>query len=122
MAKILIIDDETTLRETVSELLSFKGYDIYQAENGQQGIKKVKEVEPHLILCDIMMPVLDGYGFIAEHMKSNYSNIPVVFLSAKVVEADQSKGILLGAKAYIKKPFDFKSLLSIVEKYLEGVN
>lgn len=122
MAKILIIDDETTLRETVSELLSFKGYDIYQAENGQQGIQKVKEVEPHLILCDIMMPVLDGYGFIAEHMKSNYSNIPVVFLSAKVVEADQSKGILLGAKAYIKKPFDFKSLLSIVEKYLEGVN
>lgn len=119
MAKILIIDDEITLRETISELLSFKGYDIFQAENGLQGIHKVKEVEPDLILCDIMMPQLDGYGFMTEHMKSNYASIPVVFLSAKAAEVDQNKGIDLGAKAYIKKPFDFKSLISVIEKNLE---
>tara|TARA_R110002126_G_scaffold216994_4_gene362972 strand:+ start:470 stop:847 length:378 start_codon:yes stop_codon:yes gene_type:complete len=115
MIKILIIDDEISLRKTIGEILIYKGYEVHEAENGQEGIKRVKEILPDLIICDIMMPVLDGYGFITEHIKTKYFKIPVLFISAKVSEEDHNKGILLGAKGYITKPFEFKTLISSIE-------
>lgn len=122
MIKILIIDDEITLRETISELLSYSGYDVYEAENGRHGLEMVKEIQPNLILCDIMMPVLDGYGFITEHMKTLYFTIPVLFISAKILDSDKNKGLLLGAKGYITKPFDFKTLNNSIELYINKKN
>jgi two-component system chemotaxis response regulator CheY len=118
MAKILIIDDEIKLRETIGELLSFVGYDIFEAQDGKEGLEKVKEFKPDLILCDIMMPVLDGYGFMEVHRISDYSYIPVIFLTAMVEQKDKEKAIDLGVKEYFKKPFVFKELKRIIEYHL----
>lgn len=118
MAKLLIIDDEIKLREVISEFLSFVGYEVYEAENGLKGLDKVKKIKPDLIICDITMPKLDGYGFMEQHQNSEYSIIPVLLLSANVELKDVKKGIDLGAKGYIKKPFVFKELKEIIESNL----
>lgn len=118
MAKILIIDDEERLRETMCELLSYAGYDVLEAQNGMEGLEKIKKFIPDLILCDIMMPILDGYGFIEKHKISDYSYIPVIFLTARVEITDQEKGTALGIKGYLKKPFIFKELKNIIESQL----
>ena len=115
MNKILIIDDEVNLRETINELLTHSGYEVYEAKNAKDALEKIKKIEPNLILCDIMMPVLDGYGFITELKKTKFSQIPLLFISAKVATEDQVKGLSLGAKGYIEKPFELKVLLSAVE-------
>ena len=118
MKKILVIDDETSLRETIAELLTVFGFNVFEAQNGEEGLKKVQEIEPNLIICDIMMPVLDGYGFIKAHMESELSTIPVLFLSAKVEKNDKEKGLTLGAKEYIRKPFVFGELKEMVNSYI----
>ena len=118
MAKILIIDDELRLRETICELLSYAGYDVLDAQDGIDGLEKVQQFIPDLILCDIMMPVLDGYGFMEKHKISDYSNIPVILLTARVELKDQEKGNALGIKGYLKKPFVFKELKNIIESQL----
>jgi DNA-binding response OmpR family regulator len=122
MAKILIIDDELRLRETICELLSYAGYDVLDAQDGMDGLEKVQQFIPDLILCDIMMPVLDGYGFMEKHKISDYSNIPVIFLTARIELKDQKKGDALGIKAYLKKPFIFKELKSIIESELANTS
>jgi CheY-like chemotaxis protein len=119
MAKILIIDDELRLRETICELLSYAGYDVLDAQDGIDGLEKVQQFIPDLILCDIMMPVLDGYGFMEKHNVSDFSNIPVILLTARVELKDQEKGNALGIKGYLKKPFIFKELKNIIESQLE---
>ena len=117
MKKVLIIDDEVKLREAIVELFSFIGYEIIEAQDGLEGLEKVKLHHPNVIICDVMMPVLDGYGFLKKHTTSEYSHIPVVLLTAKTEELDEKTGILLGAKGYIKKPFSFRDLKQIVEKH-----
>jgi two-component system chemotaxis response regulator CheY len=114
MTKILLIDDEINLRETLCELLTHSGYIIYEANNGKDGIQKVKQLLPNLIICDIMMPVLDGYGFMELHKKSKYSNIPVLLISAKAENIDKDKNLNLGVKAYLTKPFKYNDLISLV--------
>ncbi|KIO54561.1 response regulator transcription factor [Flavobacterium hibernum] len=118
MAKILIIDDEETLRITICELLSFVGHKICEAEDGRDGLEKVKEFKPDVILCDIMMPKLDGYGFMEEHIASEYSYIPVIFLSAKIEPKDRKMGGILGVKHFLKKTFVFSELKQLIENYL----
>ena len=93
MAKILIIDDEKSLRETICELLSYSGYDVRDAQDGMEGLEKVRQFIPDLILCDIMMPILDGYGFMEKHNISDYSNIPVIFLTARIEIKDPKDDI-----------------------------
>jgi len=115
MAKILIIDDEVKLRGTICELLSFIGHDVLEAQDGKEGLEKVDQFKPNLIICDIMMPVLDGYGFMEKHRLSDYSKIPVIFLSANVDENHEEKGLALGVKKYFKKPFVFKELKQLIE-------
>ena len=119
MTKILIIDDEVKLRETTSELLTIAGYDVVEAQDGLDGLAKVNQTNPDLIICDVMMPNLDGYGFIEQLKHTNYPNIPVLFLTAKTELMDLEKGIALGAKAYIIKPFTFKDLKRIIEHHLK---
>lgn len=118
MAKILIIDDEETLRITICELLSFVGHIVCEAEDGKDGLEKVKEFKPDIILCDIMMPKLDGYGFMEQHIRSHYSYIPVIFLSAKIEPKDQKMGFSLGVKEFLKKPFVFGELKELIEHHL----
>ena len=122
MTTILIIDDEEKLRETICEMLSFVGYDVYQAKNGLEGLEKVAQLLPNIIICDIMMPILDGYGFIKQHQLSNHSNIPVLFMTAKVEQKDVEDGITIGVRGYIKKPFLFKELKRQIEFHLSFEN
>ena len=122
MATILIIDDEEKLRETICEMLSFVGYDVYEAKNGMEGLEKVAQLLPNIIICDIMMPILDGYGFIKQHQLSNHSNIPVLFMTAKVEQKDVEDGITVGVRGYIKKPFPFKELKRQIEFHLSFEN
>ncbi|MGO4819276.1 response regulator [Flavobacterium sp. W22_SRS_FP1] len=110
MQKILIIDDEKNLRETLCELLTHGGFEVHEAQNGQQGIEQVKQIKPNLIICDIMMPILDGYSFLKQHQKSIYSDIPVLLISAKTEQPEEL--ISLGIKGYLSKPFKYNELIS----------
>ena len=118
MKKIVIIDDEIKLREALVELFSFIGYEIFEAQDGIEGLEKIALHQPDLILCDVMMPKLDGYGFLRIHLTSKHSSIPVILLTAKTEDNDELIGKQLGAKEYIKKPFSFQELKKIVEKYV----
>ncbi len=118
MKKVLIIDDEIKLREAIVEIFSFIGYQIVEAQDGVDGLDKVQLHRPDLIICDVMMPKLDGYGFLKKHLASEQASIPVVLLTAKTEDIDEVIGKGLGAIDYIKKPFSFQELKRIVEKHI----
>ena len=116
MKTILLIEDNTEVRENTAEILELSGYKVLQAENGKIGSEIAIKQKPDLIICDIMMPVLDGYGVI--HILSNNvdtASIPFIFLTAKGERSDFRKGMELGADDYITKPFDDVELLKAVE-------
>jgi DNA-binding response OmpR family regulator len=119
MKKILLIEDNLEIRENTSEILSLASYDVVTAENGKVGVKLAKEKAPDLIICDIMMPELDGYGVL--HILSKdpeTAPIPFIFLTAKTEKSDIRKGMDLGADDYLTKPFDDTELLNAVEARL----
>ncbi|MCP3931447.1 MAG: response regulator [Bacteroidetes bacterium] len=116
MKKILVIEDNSDVRENLEEILELSNYEVVSAENGKQGIQKAMKEKPDLILCDVMMPELDGYGVL--HIlskKPNISDIPFIFLTAKSEKTDFRKGMNLGADDYITKPFDDVELLDAIE-------
>ena len=116
MKKILIIEDNDDIRENLAEILELAGYDAYTAENGKIGIEKAEQIVPDLILCDVMMPVLDGYGVLSiAHKKPVLTDIPFIFLTAKSEKTDFRYGMNLGADDYITKPFETNELLSVIE-------
>lgn len=116
MKKIVIIEDNPDIRDNTAELLELSGYKVITAENGRIGVTKVREELPDLILCDIMMPELDGFGVLHLLAKDEQtSGIPFVFLTAKTEKADWRKGMMLGADDYLTKPFDEHELLTIIE-------
>ena len=120
MKKILIIEDNTEVRENLSEILSLRGYKTLTAENGKIGIERAVNEEPDLVLCDIMMPDLDGYGVL--HILANQAktaDIPFVFLTAKAEREDFRKGMSLGADDYITKPWDDTTLFQTIETRLK---
>jgi CRP-like cAMP-binding protein/CheY-like chemotaxis protein len=120
MKKILIIEDNPDVRENIAEILALSGYETMTAENGKIGAAKAQESLPDLILCDIMMPELDGYGVL--HILSRTaatSDIPFVFLTAKAEKEDFRRGMALGADDYITKPFDDQALLQTIENRLK---
>jgi CheY-like chemotaxis protein len=121
MTKVLIIDDEVNLRETIAEMLSYTGYHVCIAKDGIEGLTKVVEFQPNIIICDVMMPELDGYGFVEQHKSSKYAHVPVVLLTAKVEQKDEEYGLSLGVKAYIRKPFTFKDLQEKISLYANKV-
>jgi len=116
MKTILIIEDNLDVRENTAEILELANYKVLQAENGKQGVELAQQVKPDLIICDIMMPVLDGYGVIHLLSKSSETaSIPFIFLTAKSERMDFRKGMEMGADDYISKPFDDIELLKAVE-------
>jgi CRP-like cAMP-binding protein len=119
MKKILLIEDNIEIRENTSEILELDGYQVLTAENGKVGVDLAIRELPDLIICDIMMPVLDGYGvlhLLSKHEKT--SAIPFIFLTAKAERTDLRKGMDMGADDYITKPFDDVELLSAIESRL----
>ena len=120
MKKILLIEDNIEIRENTSEILELDGFEVITAENGKVGVEKAIQMLPDLIICDIMMPVLDGYGVL--HLLSKNaetSNIPFIFLTAKADRSDFRKGMEMGADDYITKPFDDAELLNAIESRLK---
>ncbi|WP_343328408.1 response regulator [Polaribacter staleyi] len=119
MKKILLIEDDVVLRENTSELLELSNYEVVNAANGKIGVQVAKETLPDIIVCDIMMPELDGYG-VLEALTKNEStqHIPFIFLSAKTERKDVRKGMDLGADDYITKPFSEDELISAIESRL----
>lgn len=116
MKKILLIEDNPEVRENTSEILELAGYRVVTAENGKVGVEQAKKEKPDLIICDIMMPELDGYGVLHILNKSTETGgIPFIFLTAKTEKTDIRKGMNLGADDYLTKPFDDTDLLNAIE-------
>lgn len=117
---ILVIEDDTSIRENLQELLLANHYRVVAFADGKQGIEAAKMNPPDLILCDIMMPIMDGYE-VLEALKGdeNTANIPFIFVSAKVERKELRKGMELGADDYITKPFSAKELLGAIKTRLE---
>ena len=104
---ILIIEDNTDIRESTAEILELAGYTTLTAENGKIGVEMAQKQSPSLIICDIMMPELDGYGVLYLLSKSpETAVIPLIFLTAKSERIDMRKGMEMGADDYLTKPFD----------------
>ena len=116
MKKVLLIEDDTVLRENTAELLELSDYEVHTAANGQIGLKMAMAKRPDIIVCDIMMPILDGYGVLEGLAKHNETKfIPFIFLSAKTERQDVRKGMDLGADDYITKPFSEDEIVSAIE-------
>jgi DNA-binding response OmpR family regulator len=122
MKKILIIEDNHDIRENISELLELSGYETLQAPNGLKGIESAYKNNPDLIICDIMMPEMDGYGVLNTLNKSiATAGIPFIFLTAKAEKSDFRKGLSMGADDYITKPFTEEELLHAVKMRLQKI-
>ncbi len=118
--KILLIEDDAIVRENTAEILGLANYTVVTAENGKKGIEKARKDHPDLIICDILMPELDGYGVMQIIMRNkSLQHIPVIFLTAKTNHEDIRKGMNLGAADYITKPFEESELLSAVSVRLK---
>lgn len=120
MKKILVIEDNKDVRENTSEILDLAGYKVSMAANGKEGVTKATTEKPDLIICDIMMPELDGYGVLHMLNKNPQTNhIPFIFLTAKTERSDMRKGMEMGADDYLTKPFDDLELLNALESRLK---
>ncbi len=120
MTKILVIEDEETVRENILELLDAEGFEALSAENGRIGLDMAQQQLPDLILCDVRMPELDGYGVLtALRSEAETATIPFMFLTAKAAKTDLSYGLELGANAYITKPFTLTELLDAIAAQIE---
>ncbi|MGK7935058.1 MAG: response regulator transcription factor, partial [Xenococcaceae cyanobacterium] len=115
MSKILVIEDEQGIRENIVEMLEVENYTVLAAENGKVGVDLAHKNIPDLILCDVMMPELDGYYVLSElRSHSMTQTIPLIFLTAKTTREDMRLGMDLGADDYLTKPFTRDELLGAV--------
>lgn len=120
MTHLLLIEDNKEIRENTAEILELAGYNVRSAENGKLGVEQALKERPDLIICDIMMPVLDGYGVLHLLNKNpELTGIPFIFLTAKSERGDFRKGMEMGADDYITKPFSDIELLSAIESRLK---
>ncbi|WP_217603034.1 response regulator [Chitinophaga sp. GbtcB8] len=120
MQTILLIEDNTDIRENTAEILDLAGYKVLTAENGKLGVELALQQKPDLVICDIMMPVLDGFGVL--HMlqrNDDLQDVPFIFLTAKTERTDFRKGMEMGADDYITKPFSGTELLHAIEGRLK---
>ncbi len=113
---ILLIEDNNDVRENTAEMLELANYKVLTAENGKIGVELAKKNKPDLVICDIMMPEMDGYGVLFMLGKDpETSGIPFIFLTAKAEKSDIRKGMELGADDYLTKPFDEMALLNAID-------
>lgn len=120
MKKILVIEDDQIMRENTAEILELASFEVVTAHNGKIGAQLAKEIRPDLIVCDIMMPELDGYGVLHVLSKdTKTASIPFIFLTAKAEKSEVRKGMELGADDYLTKPFEDTELLNAIEVRLK---
>lgn len=118
--RLLLIDDDPNLILLVKDYLEFRGYEVITAENGREALEVLEQDLPDMIICDVMMPEMDGYAFV-DNIRQNErtSWIPVLFLSAKGQSQDRVKGLNIGADVYMVKPFEPEELVAQVEASLK---
>ncbi|MBU2945291.1 response regulator [Zobellia uliginosa] len=120
MKKVLLIEDNLDVREMTAEILELENYEVSTAKNGRIGIEKAKSFMPDVILCDIMMPVVDGYSVFKElNEDESTASIPFIFLTAKSEKSDFRKGMTMGADDYLTKPFEAQDLVEAIEARLK---
>ncbi|MFM7406542.1 MAG: EAL domain-containing protein [Cuspidothrix sp.] len=120
MNKILIIEDEPQIRNNIQQILEIEGFVTLTAEDGLEGLYMAEKHQPDLIICDVMMPNLDGYGLIkALRQKPLTAEIPFIFLTAKAEYTDLRQGMQMGADDYLTKPFQVNELLQTISTRLE---
>ena len=117
--KILVVDDEERMRKLIRAYLIKEGYEVFEAENGAQALSVFKVQKIHLIILDIMMPVMDGWEVCKEIRKS--SNVPIIFLTAKGEDEDKVLGYELGSDHYVTKPFNMRVLLAKLKALINRV-
>ena len=118
--KLLLIDDDPNLILLVKDYLEFRGYEVVTAENGREALEVLEQQTPDMIICDVMMPEMDGYSLVsAIRSDPKTSWIPVLFLSAKGQSQDRVKGLNIGADVYMVKPFEPEELVAQVESSLK---
>lgn len=118
--RILVVEDAHSLRRDIVEMLGFEGYEVFDAENGKRGVDRARETLPDLIICDIMMPVMDGFQ-VLDALRSDpaTATIPFIFLTARADRLDWRIGMQSGADDYLTKPFTAKELIATVNARLE---
>src|SRR6476619_5919586 len=121
MPEILIIDDEKAIRKTLTEILSFEGYKIEEAGDGEEGLKKFKEKAYDVVLCDIKMPKLDGIEFLDKAREAN-PDVPVIMISGHGTIETAVEAVKKGAYDYISKPPDLNRLLITIRNAMERNN
>lgn len=120
MKKILLIEDNDDIRGNTAEILTLAQYNVFTAVNGKEGVETALKEKPDIIVCDIMMPILDGYGVLHLLSKNTETaHIPFIFLTAKADQIDFRKGMEIGADDYVTKPFDDVQLLKAIEVRLK---
>lgn len=119
--RILVVDDEDNLRTMLVAALKFEGYEVAAATDGREGLRAVKEAKPHLIVLDLMMPELDGFGML-KRLRESGDRTPVIFLTARDTSADAVAGLGLGADDYLSKPFSLEELVARVEAVMRRVD
>lgn len=118
--RILVIEDEKNIRENIQELLEAKGFIVHTAHNGKQGVLEAIDFRPNLIVCDVMMPKMDGFKVLEYVRKTSIvQNTPFIFLTARIDKSDVRNGMDLGADDYITKPFTSKELLRAIDTRLK---
>lgn len=120
MKVILVIEDDAAIRENIVEILELEGYKVFSAPNGKLGVELAEKEIPNLVLCDIMMPQLDGFG-VFMHLSKNLKTAgsPFIFLTGKAELTDKMSGLQLGADDYITKPFDPDLLVTTIKSKIE---
>ena len=118
--RLLLIDDDPNLILLVKDYLEFRGYEVVTAENGREALEVLEHDLPDMIICDVMMPEMDGYALVSKVREDPRTDwIPVLFLSAKGQSQDRVKGLNIGADVYMVKPFEPEELVAQVESSLK---
>ena len=117
MVNILVIDDDKNTRRLLRAVLETEGYDVFTAENGEEGLAVLDKVHVDLVVLDVMMPKMDGYQFTRE-LRENDVNLPILMISAKMLPEDKHKGFIVGTDDYITKPVDEEEMLLRIKALL----
>jgi len=111
MPKVLIIDDSRFSRMKLSDNIKSGGFDIIEAGNGEEGINAVRKEKPDAVICDLLMPVMDGFGFL-EILREEKHNIPVLILTSDIQDKTRQKTMELGAKGLLNKPPKYEEVIA----------
>lgn len=121
MKKVLIIEDDKTVRSGLQTLMKSEGFEVFSADNGTDGLELANTHLPDIILCDIAMPQMNGYDVLAALRSTPATaTIPLIFLTAKVMPNEEQKGLEMGANAYLKKPMWPEDIMNTVKKFVSA--